>query len=517
MKKNIFILLFLPAILFCSCDSFLSPKPSDFVSQDNYFNNEAELNTALAGVYDALSQDGTFSRNLVMELAHSSDEGFYKRNNSDITPYFYNHDASHAIINACWRQLYDGVNRANLLLANVDKPVMDERKRKAIKGEALFLRAFMYFQLVNNWGDVPLLLEPTLSSETVNIPRKPSVDILRQIETDMKAADSLVYEITDIGFGGRVSRSAVQGILARVYLKWAGYPLQDVSKFAEAKKWALKVVDSDIHSLNDDFKQVFINHSSDRYDIKESIWEIEFYGNSSSGTEREGSRFAIQFAVKNTNEEVGYAYGVLGATGRLFKKYTDVNDVRRDWTIAPFSFKDNETEIKVDKAETDIYTREVGKWRREYEPVRPLGKDWGQTNFPVLRYADVLLMLAEAENEINGPEDALQYLNEVRKRAHAFEYTGVNTITDQTEFRDVIRDERARELAFEALRKFDLIRWGIFLREMTATGNDQKQNAPSSVAYSTKAYTNVRQKHVLLPIPSLELALNKSMTQNSGW
>src|SRR5690606_12623011 len=129
-----------------------------FTTPENFYNTEDELNQGLAGIYNALAQDGTYARNLAVELVHSSDEGFYKRNTANSTPAQYNHDAANTIVLAAWRALYEGVNRANLLLANINKPEMDETKRGIIRGEALFLRAYCYFQLVSLWGDVPLVL-----------------------------------------------------------------------------------------------------------------------------------------------------------------------------------------------------------------------------------------------------------------------------------------------------------------------------------------------------------------------
>src|SRR5690606_9705180 len=158
MQKKVFLIVLTFCVVFTSCKKFLETEPTDFTSPEIFYNTEDELNQALAGVYNALAQDGTFARNLPVELAHSSDEGFYKRNTANSLPAQYNHDAANTIVQAAWRELYNGINRANLLLANIDKPEMDEARRDVIRGEALFLRAFCYFQLVSLWGDVPLLL-----------------------------------------------------------------------------------------------------------------------------------------------------------------------------------------------------------------------------------------------------------------------------------------------------------------------------------------------------------------------
>jgi len=516
MQKKVFLIVLTFCVVFTSCKKFLETEPTDFTSPEIFYNTEDELNQALAGVYNALAQDGTFARNLPVELAHSSDEGFYKRNTANSLPAQYNHDAANTIVQAAWRELYNGINRANLLLANIDKPEMDEARRDVIRGEALFLRAFCYFQLVSLWGDVPLLLTPTVDGENVNNPRTPIREIYEVVLRDMAEAQTLVRKITDIGFSGRVSKTAVQGVLARVNLKMAGEPLKDVARYEDARAWADSVIKSNEHSLNPDYKQIFINHSSDQYDIKDSIWEIEFWGNHLGNAYRAAGRFGNQLSIRSLTAEM-YGYATIGATATLYRLYDDPNDVRRDWNIAPFKYESNTSLVKVDHRDNELYDRDTGKWRREYETVLPRSVDYSPTNFPVLRYADVLLMYAEAENELSGPDNAHDALNEVRRRAGAYEFTGANRILDQDDFRQTIREERARELCFEGLRKFDLIRWGIFEQVMRNVGNDIAGNAPSNLRYAAGGYERVNERQLLLPIPASEMSLNRAMQQNTGW
>src|SRR5690606_8098905 len=202
-------------------------------------------------------------------------------------------------------------------------------------------------------------------------------------------------------------------------------------------------------------------------------------------------------------------YATIGATATLYRLYDDPNDVRRDWNIAPFKYESNTSLVKVDHRDNELYDRDTGKWRREYETVLPRSVDYSPTNFPVLRYADVLLMYAEAENELSGPDNAHDALNEVRRRAGAYEFTGANRILDQDDFRQTIREERARELCFEGLRKFDLIRWGIFEQVMRNVGNDIAGNAPSNLRYAAGGYERVNERQLLLPIPASEMSLNR--------
>lgn len=514
--KNISIYI-LFVMMFCSsCEKFLDTKPTDFSTPEDFYSTETGLNQALAGVYNSLAQDGTYARNLAVELAHSSDEGFYKRNTLNINPAHYNHDAANNIVLAAWRALYEGINRANLLLVSIDKPEMDEGKRKVIKGEALFLRAYFYFQLVNLWGDVPLLLEPTRDGNIVNIPRTPQREIYDVILRDMTEAQILVDNLTDIGFQGRVSKTAVQGVLARVCLKMAGEPLKDVSKLELAKFWAGEVINSEEHRLHPDYKQVFINHSADLYDTEfyDSIWEVEFWGNYLGNPYRVAGRIGNQFAIRSTTAEM-YGYATVGATATLYRLYDDDDDVRRDWNIAPFRYASNSSLDTVHHESDEIYDRDTGKWRREYEKELPRSVDRSPTNFPLLRYADVLLMFAEAENELNGPTvEAYDAVNQVRARAEAQAFAGLG----QDDFRQAIRDERARELCFEGLRKFDLIRWGVFQQAMQSVRVDVLDNYPSNLKYAALGYERaLAERHLVLPIPIAEMSLNRSMYQNEGW
>lgn len=526
MKKITGLLVIMICMTGMSCKKLLETTPTDFSSPEQYYATEQQLNEALAGIYSSLTTDGTYSLYLSLFLAHGSDEAFYKVNTVTTNAMVYDHNPADVYVDATWRDLYKGINRANYLLANINKPAMDETKRNVIKGEALFLRAFMYFHLVSNWGDVPLLLDPTTDSRDAGRERTPQKEVYDQILQDMTTARELVNGYAENGGPVHISKTAIAGMLARVCLKMAGEPLKDITKYNDARKWASEVIQSGLHKLNTDYKQVFINETADRYDnqYNEVLWEIEFYGNN-SGSLKMGGRFVNYATTLNTDAAAGYAYERIGATGMLYKMY-DAADLRRDWCIAPYSFKGNKGTEEVMKAPADIYSRSCGKWRRKYESVLPRNTDYGPTNFPVIRYADVLLMFAEADNEINGAPSAAAYqaINEVRRRAYGKllpyatnpEEADLKGLSKET-FRKELQNERARELAFEALRKADLIRWGIFIDVMKATGNDITQNAPAALKYAARGYTNVAEKHKLLPVPSLEMSVNKSMEQNPLW
>jgi starch-binding outer membrane protein, SusD/RagB family len=661
MKKILSCILAIFCIAATSCKKFLDTKPTDFIVPEQYYNTEQQLNEALAGVYSSLTTTATYGLYQNFYLVGTTDESYYKLSTTSPHPSYYNISTAETRTNSTWNDLYKGIDRANYLLANINKPVMDEANRNAIKGEALFLRAYMYYLLVTQWGDVPLLLEPTVDGRKVNNPATPYKDIYEQIYKDMKEAKDLVRDYAANGSPVHVSKTAVQAMLARLCLKMAGEPLKDASKYVDARAWADSVIQSQVHSLNPDYKQVFINESADQFDnaYKEVLWEIDFYGNN-IGALQAGGRWNIYMGVRNTNKDVGYSYGYQGATGYLYKSYSP-GDLRRDWAIAPYTFLGNAGEVKVLVPPTDPYSRVEGKWRREFETVLPKNTEFSPTNYPIIRYSDVLLMFAEAENEINGPtQAAYDALNAVRRRAFGFSpttpvasvsvvkditlatsgntgylktvptipvalsggggtgatatasvsastgkvtaigivnpglgYTSAPTVTvgtpwqantsypagtqvfngnylytvsttgsstatpptqtsgasdpavtgivftyagnkasgtasiatatvdltglGQEDFRNAIREERARELCFEGIRKFDLIRWGTFIPRMKEIEADMNATMPSALKYAIRQYTNVSDKDKWFPIPSLELSLNSALQQNPLW
>ncbi|WP_432713996.1 RagB/SusD family nutrient uptake outer membrane protein [Pedobacter sp.] len=522
-KRILFSIVFLTTILLAtSCKKFLDKVPQDFISPENSFKDESSLNTALTGVYDILGKEEMYGSNIPM--IHSvADDGFYSRSAIISGTQVYNFDASDATINDMWKYLYMGIERANLLLANVDNVAMDVTARNAIKGEAKFLRAYYYYVLVDFWGDVPLKTTPSTSVNEVDIPRTPTRQVYDFILKEMEEAEGMVYTSTKIGFGGRVSKTTIDGILARVCLKMAGHPLNDATKYAEALKWAKKVVMPDNtvaeHRLNASFSNVFIKHCADQYDVKESMWEVELYGNRSG--DFESGRLGNGIGIQCNDEVFGFSYGFLNTTAKLFNSY-EPTDKRRDWTIAPYAYTYNVVSgvsTVIDSTyytAAQVYNRNIAKWRRHYEKVLPRNKNYTPINFPLLRYSDVLLMLAEAENEVNGATSiAKAAVKEVRDRANVTDVT--TAIGSAAAMRTLIQEERFRELAFEGLRKHDLIRWGMFVTTMNNLGIDISNTGGSSFAYGAMAGKNVRTKHELFPIPTLELSLNRAMVQNPGW
>lgn len=413
-----------------SCKNLLDTTPLDFLSPVNYYETEDQLRSALAGVYDRLARPETYSDQMLGRMGLDADEAYYAGSSKKSGVAVYNVEASDPDVANNWEWWYVGINRANILLENINKAPMDEEERAAIKGEALFLRAYYHFMLVSKWGDIPLMLKSISSADETNSPRIPVEEVYEQIIKDMTEAEGLVKSAGQVTDAGHVNKSAVRGILARVCLYMAGAPVNDVSKYVEARKWALKVMNPDPesgfqHSLNPSYSDVFIKMCQDQYDLRESIWEVEYQGNGTGGFNETG-RVGSNNGIKYTGEDpdYGYSYGLIQITGRfwhLFPNYESLlsEDERRDWSVSPYKTTGTPV-VETPYTIAEIYERSSGKWRRELEVVSPKAKNSGPINFPLLRYSDVLLMFAEADNMVNGSPsaDAIEAVNKVRRRAY---------------------------------------------------------------------------------------------------
>jgi len=522
MKKNLIIIL-ITAMSLLSCHKVLDQYPADYMSPEQYYNTETQLNYALNGVYATLGSGALYGNNMLGAMGLDADEGFDMYSGDDATVGDYNVVTADVKILSYWKALYTGIDRANRLLQNINKPTMGETERNTIKGEALFLRAYYYFMLVSRFGDVPLVLH-TIESPTVEnlqIPRTPAKEVYNKILTDMEEASLLVKDINTLPGGGRISKSAVWGIMARVCLYMAGNPINETSKYAEAKKWAGKVIELNFHQLNPSYSQIFINYAKDLYDTKESIWEVEFWGNG-TGLYTTGM-VGRNNGIGSTNDPlIGYATGQI-RTSRWYYLLFTTGDLRRDWSVAPFYYSGNPGK-EVTWSGTQIYQRFCGKFRRVYEVVTP--REGGRTpqNFPLLRYADVLLMYAEADLMANSDptEEIHEYLNRVRRRARGLDPLAPSATVDlknldAAALLNEIKDERSRELGYEMLRKGDLIRWGEFFDNMKAIVADVAGKANDYEIGAYKYFNNAKARDVLWPIPYYEMSVNKKLVQNPGW
>lgn len=564
---------------FSSCSDFLEKTPHS-LTPETYFNTESELQSFLTGVYSPLMQNFFYGNYYPTYDAGGDDLSFYQRSTLPTGGAIIcnQSNSSDPNITQLWRVLYEGINRANMLLENADNnTTIAQATRDRVKAEALFLRSFYYFNLVQGWGDVPLRLTSTQSVNGLSLPRTGKQIIYDQIIADITSAIPNLRTADVVSTPGFVTQSAAEGLLARIYLFRAGENKRDAevglpltnsadsiqAYFIHARDWALKVKQNGLHGLVSPYKTVFMDMCSDKYNstgVRESIWEVEEAGARVSSDQFSGRiGNTIGFGATNdysTIESIkslkgmanpGYSYKFIYASLKLFRLYEAEGDTARgNWNIADYEYTYASTTNKEvtgrkyyygkkpvgltiagytitedTKAASDANkTRCAAKYRREYEAVVPKNKNWTPINFPVLRYSDVLLMIAEADNELSSTPSDLAYecLDSVRTRAHITPMTGNGLTKDQ--FRDVIKNERAMEFCFEAIRRWDLIRWGDFYTTMNAMDglvSDAQWGASYKYA-QTNGYYKVAKSYNYFPIPDMEIAVNKAITQNNpGW
>lgn len=432
MKRNIFIIASLVLVSFTACKKFLDTKPEGFLAPAEYYKG-ANLPNALAAIYNPLTFYNLFPSGIFL----CNDETFYGgsgRTSAPNNPAAFGYNYADGGVATLWNNCYRGIERANELLTYVN-PNDANADARAAYGEALFLRGFYHFMLVSNFGDVPLKLTPTTGPDGLNVERTPSETVYNQVVADMKGAESKVYDITKLGHASRVSRSAVQGILARVYLKMAGYPLNggkagSKAMYDSTRIYCRKLINSGLHSLNPSYSQVFINHAANTFELKESIWELDFTGSASTIPRLDG-RFGIDNGVQYQPSsqqliaDLGYSWGFAWVNKALYDKY-DASDARRDWNVATFTYSVNNalntlTKIPISNSTPFAYNRTNNKWRRTFETFYPKDRFASSVSFGILRYSDVLLMLAEADLQLNGgacTTEGIAAINAVRERGY---------------------------------------------------------------------------------------------------
>ncbi|SHE30692.1 Starch-binding associating with outer membrane [Mariniphaga anaerophila] len=530
--KSITLGIFLAGAV--SCEDYLSVDPKSSWVKEAFYENEDEVQMGLAGIYNYLGQDATYGQVISAMFEAGTDEALFNRNNNNWAIGLYNHTPADANLRITWLALYQGIEAANNFIAKVPNTSgIDETTRDSYLGEAYFMRALYYFDLVRWWGEVPLRLTPTAGINDNDLAAASLEEIYQQIITDFTFASEHLPHAKDQSEPGHANKMAAHGMLARVYLTMAGYPMQKTEMYAEAAAQCDIVISDGWHQLNPSYKQVFLNYIENKYDRSESMFEVEFTLMRDQGIREDGRIGQIngaQFYYYPTQTEP-FAYAMLQNSVKLNSIYEE-GDERDEWNNARFicnsggniSKVSNELKIwpgKFRRWEPITYgkiTEGVGSYK-VLEGVATPDKNFTGINYPLLRYADILLMKAECENEINGPANAYQYLDQVRVRA-GLQDVDKGTISGKEQFRKEIQDERMRELCFEGVRKHDLIRWNILGESLTelnemidATNRSDKDKA----LYKRAGENFVPSKHTIMPYPIQETTMNQKLDQHSEW
>lgn len=489
-------------IALTGCDNFLKPQPQAFESNETFFTSNDQFIQAVNGAYARL-QDWVLQAHILEEL-RSDNTGFDKELNLGVSSTRFSiewfvMDSSEDPLNSAWNTIYTGIKDVNSPMSQIDigkeSGNLDQNLGTRLEGELKFLRAFFYFTAVRLWGDVPLILEPlTGGLEAFQIERNPQEEVYEVIVQDLTDAEAALPESYSGSDAGRVTSGAAKTLLAKVYLRRAEY--------GQAEQKLREVIDSNQYSLLPDYADIF--DPQNKYHA-ESIYEVSF----KEGDEGESSNFMYQFAPKASFPEVVPVEVSDGTWGRniptrqLVDAYEE-DDLRKDVSIGFF-----------DREGIDPIPY-VTKWK-EATDTNFARQDH---NWPLLRYADVLLMLAEAINEQGyDAGEPFDLLNQVRNRAGLSSLTSTD-VPDQETFRQALLDERRFELVFENHRWHDLIRFGVAVETMRTHGELAIENPSTPFTpvhpLDPNAY-NVEPFMLLYPIPESELTVNPNMVQNPGY
>ncbi|RMG69053.1 MAG: RagB/SusD family nutrient uptake outer membrane protein [Bacteroidetes bacterium] len=494
MQTNIFIrplaALWLTGLLLAGAgcnQEFLELKPLGQLTSANFFETEEHAIWATNAVYAHLRdwQVHVFSYIALTDIvSDDADKGSTPNDANflnDIDNFTF--DAGNVAPSGVWAGYYQGIYRANLAIQEIPSIEMDEALKARLVAECQFLRAYFYFNLVRWFGDLPLITQP-LNPDEYQQSRVPAAQVYALIEADLKAAEAALplktaYPPADLG---RATKGAAQGMLARMYLTLGNYP--------EAERYARQVIESGVYSLYPNYGKIFQRegeHSS------ESIFEVGAVALETGGG---GSQYNEVQGVRGTPN---LGWGFNRPSDDLVAAY-EPGDPRREATILyPGEVLPDGSAIVEDNP--NIVNERYNQ--KAWVPEHPGGNGNGPGNIRLMRYAEILLIAAEAANENAKPEDALGFLNAVRARARGTSLTILPdvTVTDRLPLRARIWQERRVELAMEQHRWFDLIRQGRAAVVMQSLG---------------KAF--VEGKHELFPIPQTEIDLSGgAMQQNPGY
>ena len=501
--KRLIIAISLALLLFNSCN--LDRYPYSEVAADEYVKDGKSVNNLVIGMYNAL-YGAVYNEWAMTELR--SDNARMRVNNStsqdsklieqldQFVP-----TTANAWIQNHWDATYVAVNRANNVLANLDV-VQDEAERARYEGEARFVRAWMYFNLVRLWGPVFIITSKTGADEARQMQRSSSEDIWALVESDLRTIideNLLPAEVSASDFG-RVDTRAAKAMLAKVLI--SEYSTSD-PEYAEALGLLEEVIVA-CGNPTSGAEMVPYNMVFDKEN--EGNAEIIFAIRYKSGNLGIGSPFTTLFAPINNggNVAIGAPKHYNYPSDNIISAF-DANpgDLRKDVCLRE-SYFNKTTEMIVD----NVNARYCSKF---IDPE--MTSEWDAENdFPVIRLADVMLLAAEVRNELYGPGDeALTLLNAVRQRAGIPSYT-LADLSSRYEFRQAVRKERRLELCFENQRFFDLLRWGTTV----STINSFLASEPFYAGYNY-IVNPIEEWQTALPIPVSVLNINKSVAQNPGY
>ena len=497
IKNRIQVLLMGSSLLMGSgCSDFLEETDPSNITADSYFKTAEHAETSIYSVYSNLRsvRGGAYGGSpwLMLEFATGlADSDLGQADNSNIIRNLTN-TSDNAYGKTYWDSSYQGIANANLAIANIPDIAMDEGQKNRLLGEAKFLRAYYYYNLVRIFGMVPLITDPIdLSSENLYATQETVENIYTLIVEDLISAEASGLPFNDTS--GRVTLGAVKSLLSSVYLTMAGNPLQKGAEYYQrAADKAKEVIDSGEYSLFPEYADL---HDPAKNNIGENVFMVQYEAfvdpsdwqpliipynmNISAYSAQTGAIYANQEFVNSYDE------GDKRAEEKEFYYTTYTSKFDRNDTIVlggHFLYKHFDITANLETASSDL-------------------------NWDLIRYAEVLLIYAEAANEVSGPTtETYAAINEIRGRAELAELSGLS----QEQFREAVWKEKWHELSYENVTWFDMVR-------LRKAFNVTTGNFDDFVGHEFVYGPTLTERELLFPIPTDELRNNENLVQNTGY
>ena len=554
MKKyrNIALMGLTALLTATSCQDLLTEKPDSYYEEKNFFINVENASLSVIGIYNAFTSTNHYGQ-VEMAMPTSDDMYFINGTTTDNT----RRDISHYSISTTndwvrllWINKYKSLERANYTLKGIEG--MDLFKTgdsdlKKVWAEAKFLRAFISYDLIKYWGDVPYKTEITTTYEEAYQPRTNREEIYDQIIADLNDAIAFLPWAGGTSSAERASQGAARGLMMRVLLQRSGYSLQMNGTMTRPEEglrqeylkgvlaqWEKFETEGTHDFFAGGYRSYFEQNSKCIANTQESLFEMAFYtpDGKTGATGNWGTYNGPLVAAPSVAPtETGSVMGRANAFFRVlpaWKGFYEETDERRDANIVTYQYKwdkNKKQHVKFEnKASSGWFP---GKWRREWMDVGFKDPNNTDVNYCVLRYADVVLMAAEAYNETNNSAKAWELINEVRTRSHATAVDASNYAThykapkvydlpfiadgdEQGKVRTALYWERGFELAYEGTRKLDLIRWNVLGDAIKLAYDNDSFGYTSNVGKEKfpAGRTFQKGKHELFPIPLDEIQLN---------
>ena len=492
MKRSKYILYIwaIGGILaFTGCNDFLDRSPQGQFTEDD--NPGALAEGKIFNIYTMMRNfnitAGTPAFAIHCFRSEDSEKGSISSDGSEQAAMYddFQYNASNGLIKAYWSQNYAIIYQCNEVVDAIETGHLTEENDLYNKGEALFFRAYCYFNLVRAFGEVPLVTFKVNEASEANVPKTTVDKIYEQIDKDLKDAEDLLPEQWPAAYLGRLTWGAARSLHARTYMM-----RNDWDNMYDA---STEVVKSGIYNLNTPVDKVFTVEGEN---CGESVFELQCESTDAlKNSDVIGSQFCQVQGVRGAGDwDLGWGWH-MGTT--LVGQAFEPGDPRKDASLLYFrrSISDPITPENTNKpyGESPVSTAMGAYFNKkaytEPELRKKYTKDGFWVNIRIIRYPDVLLMAAEAANEKGIPGEAIDYLEQVRAHARGADSSILPkvTSTDQSTLRDAIRHERRVELALEPDRFYDLVRWGIAKEVLQAAGK------------------NYQDKNALLPLPQEEI------------